>query len=274
MSNSSKFTGEDGVITVTARVLQPPEPIGLAQFCVTGTHSNCYDLAHSSQCTDNGIGIPSEKLADVCRPFYQVDQGNTRRFSGLGLGLSVCKSLIEVLKGCFSIHSNGMGKGTVCTFTFPFSKCADAVDRSTPSLSQPPPVSACLNVLLVEDNRLNAAITLRLLNRLGVKRVTTVEDGMSAVEATREGNFDLVLMDLHMPGKLDGFEAARLIKIIMSTRLRRARVVALTANVSTDVRQRCEKEMDGYIAKPLSLAHLVDALRSVDTYSSTYSTAS
>lgn len=210
--------------------------------------------------SDNGIGIPADKLSLVSRLFFQVEQGSTRRYSGLGLGLSVSKSLIEVLGGQFSIRSDGLGKGALAEFTFPYRRIVTPA-AAAPSLLNHPPIAPDVEVLLVEDNKVNAAITSRLLKRLGVSRVTKVEDGMAAVEAAREGNFDLIFMDLHLPGVLDGFEAARLIKLMLSSRIRKTHIVALTADVNEDVQKRCEQDMDGYITKPVSVAQLIAALR-------------
>jgi signal transduction histidine kinase/CheY-like chemotaxis protein len=206
--------------------------------------------------TDTGIGIPTEKQAQIFEAFSQVDGSITRRFGGTGLGLTICSRLVERMGGSINVRS-AVGEGS----TFAFSVRAERRDHiaqpdaAAPSRSTLP----ALHVLIAEDNKVNQVVVSRMLERAG-HTVAIAADGLQAVEMCSRGAFDLVLMDVHMP-VLDGFEATARIRENERAKGIRTPLIALTANAMNGDRERClEAGMDGYIAKPVSRDELLDAI--------------
>ena len=160
---------------------------------------------------DTGIGIESERLESIFDPFVQGDASTTRRFGGTGLGLSIIRHLVELMEGEIHVESEP-GKGSAFIVEVPFG-AADAsdVERQNAKLTSPPASQRRpLHILVAEDHPLNALVTTELLQRHGHTTVH-VENGLEAVTIMHEDQFDLILMDAHMP-EMDGIEATRLIR--------------------------------------------------------------
>jgi signal transduction histidine kinase/CheY-like chemotaxis protein/HPt (histidine-containing phosphotransfer) domain-containing protein len=204
---------------------------------------------------DTGIGIPPEAQARLFREFTQVDASATRRFGGTGLGLAICRRIVLAMGGEIGVESTP-GAGAVFTVTLaleparaPLVAEADAAE---------PPV-APLSILLAEDHPVNREVALGLLQRHG-HAVTVVTDGAAAVAAAREGGFDVILMDVHMPG-MDGTEAARIIRGFPDGPAARVPIVALSASVLKDETDMCfAAGMDQFLAKPIDPAALARVL--------------
>jgi PAS domain S-box-containing protein len=209
---------------------------------------------------DTGIGIPPEKLEAVFRPFVQADSSMTRRHGGPGLGLAICKRLVEARGGKLIARSvPGQGSRFEFTLGFPLELPASEIAEpsSTSEFSRP------LRILLAEDNRINQLVTVRLLERLG-HLVDTVIDGKEAVERIASGTYDVVLMDLQMP-EMDGIEATEAIRHLERLRgVQRVPIVALTARATRDDREECLRAgMDGYLQKPFVRETLIEAIAGV-----------
>ena len=207
---------------------------------------------------DTGIGISPENLDRLFTRFSQADASTTRRFGGTGLGLSIVKSLAELMSGEISVTSTP-GAGS----TFVFSGClavGRATPRSAPAAPAPAAVrsSACLRVLVVDDDETNRAVATALVTRLG-HHVEQVTNGREAVDRLIKESFDVVLMDTRMP-LMDGPTAARLIRDPATGATDPAvHIIALTANVSTDDRAACfAASMDDFVTKPVR-AHVLSA---------------
>lgn len=212
---------------------------------------------------DTGIGIEPEATAALFAPFTQADASTARRFGGTGLGLAISRQLVELMGGEIGVEST-IGSGS--TFWFTVRTCAETAqpreqDDTIADL-------AGTRVLLVEDNPVNRKVATAMLERLGC-RVEIACDGAGAVAAVShlrgspeaETDFDVVLMDCQMPG-VDGYEATRRIRASEAAgQLDRTPIVALTANASSDDRERCiASGMDDHVAKPFNVTTLAAAV--------------
>lgn len=199
---------------------------------------------------DSGIGIADEHLENLFEPFTQADAGTTRRFGGTGLGLTICKRLVETMDGTLQVRSV-LGTGS----EFFFEIQAPISELQAPIVETLQVETVACHVLLVDDNHVNLMVTRRMLETLGCS-CRTEKDGQAALSAVDEEHFDLVLMDCRMPG-MDGFEATRRLRARGQT----LPVLALTAGVTQTERARCEQAgMDEVLPKPLKLDSLRQAL--------------
>ena len=211
--------------------------------------------------SDTGIGIPHEHLEQIFEPFTQVDDSTTRNFGGTGLGLNICRQLVEMMGGRITVESV-VGKGSVFSFSLSF---AVAEQNDVPSRCQTismdrQPSCPSRRILVVEDDAVNRLYIQALLARLG-QQCDLAENGLEALQALEEQDYDLVLMDCRMP-VMDGFEAvARIRDPASKVRNHRIPVVALTANAMTGDREVClAAGMDDYLSKPFELQQLAEIL--------------
>ncbi len=211
---------------------------------------------------DTGVGIPAGKQALLFQPFSQVDASATRRFGGTGLGLSIVRSLAERMGGQVGVSSQ-FGRGSCFWFEIPCEQGRareDSVAELAALMPEAPP-DAMPRILLVEDNEVNRRVIERLLTKFGYQ-VVTAEDGARGLELfLNEGDsLGLILMDNQMP-VMDGLEATRLIRDCekRDAGTRHIPIVALTANVFEDDRERCRQAgMDDFLPKPVN-AHQLKA---------------
>ncbi len=207
--------------------------------------------------SDTGIGIPDEMVGLIFDPFTQVDGSHTRRYGGMGLGLSIVKKLVGLMGGNISIDTE-KGTGTTICFTALFGTPAPAVVAPCAVDACPPMPSR--RILLAEDDRVNRITATRFLEKLG-HQVVAVENGWLAVEAILNGNFDLVLMDIQMP-EMNGFEATAAIRRNAGLGEKaNVPIIALTAHAMEKDRNKCFfAGMTDYIAKPVELSTLAEML--------------
>jgi CheY-like chemotaxis protein len=199
---------------------------------------------------DTGVGVPFEAQASLFERFQQADASTTRRFGGSGLGLAITRKLAQMLGGEVSFRSTP-GEGSTFTLTIA-APPAVAPQAATPAADD---LLEDLKVLVVEDNPTNQLVARRILEQLGA-RVSVADDGAAGVEAARDGGFDLILMDVQMPG-MDGLEASRRIRALPGA-AGRSPIIALTANVMAHQRAAYRAAgMDGVAAKPIAPAALV-----------------
>ena len=212
---------------------------------------------------DTGIGIPAQQQAAIFAPFRQGDASTARCYGGSGLGLAISAQLVALMGGRIWLDS-APGEGSTFHFTLRFGM-TEAAWVSTPRQTPVPARiesggQACdtrpLSVLLVEDNIVNRRLAEIVLTRRG-HSVTVVDNGPDAVRAAGERYFDLVLMDLQLPG-MDGIAATRAIRAAEEGGGRHVPVLALTAHALPGVREHClAAGMDGYLAKPLQPRELL-----------------
>ena len=224
-----------------------------------------YDDQLRVSVSDSGIGIAPDGLEDLFKPFKQADSSTTRRFGGTGLGLSICKHIAKLMDGDVSVESEA-GKGSTFTITLPLTQLdcsrAPAGGLTVPAATAepvPPNVNG-FRVLAAEDNAINQLVLRALLNQIGIEPVFVV-NGEEAVRAWRDGDWDLILMDIQMP-VMDGITATRTIRAAERDASRpRTPIIALTADAMRDqIAAYDDAGMDGLIAKPLSASNLFDVL--------------
>jgi PAS domain S-box-containing protein len=218
------------------------------------------DAADASHCKvrvtvrDTGIGIGEDLKDKLFQPFTQLDSSMNRRFGGTGLGLAICKRLVEMTGGSIWATSE-LGRGTTFTFVMPMAIA------ETPNHVEPCSVDERTHarILVVEDNIVNRKVIIKMLEKLG-HQVSAVEDGETAVRAIQESHFDLVLMDINMPG-IDGLEATRRIRDLPGS-LANIPIVAVTASAMIADRQHClDCGMNDYLSKPISIDSLETAIQ-------------
>jgi CheY-like chemotaxis protein len=240
IGNAIKFS-ERGNITVTLRgtTLDSPPRLSLAV-----------------EVRDQGIGMNAEAQGRLFQPFMQADSSMSRRYGGSGLGLAISQKLVQRMGGTIAVESR-VGEGSRFTFTavLPLAK-----DRNT---AVPFPTSTApaqlLNgrVLVVEDDLVNQRVVGLMLQRLGLE-YHIVADGPSALSIVESSEWDLVLMDLQLPG-IDGMETTRRARLLLGDRS--LPIVALTANARAEDRAACLMAgMDDFLAKPVRTEALRETL--------------
>lgn len=200
---------------------------------------------------DTGVGIAPNQLAQIFKPFVQLDQMLPRQMSGTGLGLAISQQLVELMGGRLEVES-ALGVGTTFTLTLPLKVAA--VEATQPKVEAVPVPIAALRVLIAEDNPINQEVLRRMLEQLGITP-TVVGDGEAALASVSAVPYDLVLMDIQMP-ILDGETAAKRIRLLGKT-IAQPQIVALTASALRGDRERyLEAGMDDYLSKPVQLEDL------------------
>ena len=210
--------------------------------------------------TDTGIGIAPDKLALLFDKFVQADASTTRRFGGSGLGLAIARDLAHLMRGDVEVESEE-GRGSTFRVRLPLTR----LDAAPPEPSAKPApaceaASSGLRILAAEDNEVNQLVLRTLLGQAGAE-VALVEDGVAAIAAWEASDWDVILMDVHMP-VLDGVAATRQIRQReVATGRKRTPILALTANAMTH--QAAEYRaagMDQVVAKPIEVSRLFAAL--------------
>ena len=204
--------------------------------------------------SDTGIGIPLENQSLIFDAFVQGDGSATRRFGGVGLGLTITRQIVKLMGGEIGVDSEP-GKGSRFWFTAALPRAAQRHLGDTGKMAAVKPASQFTGkrILLVEDDESNAEIAMVLLRRLG-PHVTHVANGALAVAAYRESEFDMVIMDCQMP-VMDGLQATGQIRAIEKQRssAKRTPITALTAHSFDGYRDECiAADMDDYMTKPVS----------------------
>ena len=202
---------------------------------------------------DTGIGIPNAKLNTIFDRFTQLDSGIRKKHSGGGLGLAISRKLVHLLGGNIEVISEE-GKGSEFIIHLAFNELhkKEEIHLSSKLLADLPP----LNVLIVDDNKLNIVIFSELLKRLGIYS-DSAKNGLEAVQKCQTKTYDLIFMDVHMP-EMDGFEATRKIKEDHPDVV----VLGLSADTtSLSISEGLESGMDNYLTKPIDKTKLLAILR-------------
>jgi len=252
MGNAIKFT-EHGAVTV---------------------HLSCRENSdeHLSLCVevrDTGIGMDEEAARHVFESFAQADRSTTRKYGGTGLGLTICKQLVELLGGKISVTSQP-GQGSTFRFTLPclpsevqsFAPAEQTPLTTAPALqashaqpSDSPAVATAYRVLVVEDNRTNQVVAAGMLKMNGC-HCECVSSGREALDAVRHSRFDLIFMDCNMP-EMDGYEATARLRHFEASQGWHTPIIAMTANVQSEDVEKClAAGMDDHLPKPITLIEL------------------
>lgn len=235
LSNAIKFTPA-GAITLTVQ----KSAGGLMTF----------------QVTDTGIGMDEATVARLFRRFEMGDETLSRRFGGAGLGLEISRNLARMMDGDLVVQST-LGKGSTFTFTAGLPRCAAPAEAGDLSAFAALPAQA-LDVLVADDHPINRKYLALVLASMG-HRYVLCDDGLQAVEHARTGQFDVVLMDIHMPG-LDGLQATEAIRALDGP-VSRLPILVLTADVMPATRERATAAgVTACLHKPVQGPQLAEAL--------------
>jgi CheY-like chemotaxis protein len=204
---------------------------------------------------DSGRGMAGEDLSRLFVAFQQLEGSSSRQHGGVGLGLAISKRLTELMGGTIAVETTP-GRGSIFRFTIVGEPAELPLSSDTePRVSPPRP----LRVLLAEDDEVNRIVIVDMLEQLG-HQADSVNSGIEALEALDRQGYDVVLMDVQMPG-LDGFEVTRHIRNVHGTQIY---IVALTAHALPDERERgLAAGMNDYLTKPVRLSELRNALAGV-----------
>lgn len=246
LSNALKFT-DRGEISLEIRARKISDEAATLTFTVS----------------DTGIGISPADQQRIFAPFTQADDTSTRRHGGTGLGLAIASDLIRAMGGNLEVQSE-LGKGSRFSFELSLAReQVEAIVRARPTESTPTkpqsvfdsPKIDSLTVLLAEDVAANQVLVCHALRKRG-HQVEVASDGHEAVQRATDGRYDVILMDVQMPG-IDGFQATAAIRKL--PQYQRTPIIALTAHAMPGDQDRClSAGMDGYLPKPLDIAHLVE----------------
>ncbi len=233
ISNAIKFTSVGGGIELSVATLNEKND----------------DLELEFRVKDSGIGINKEDQERLFDTFTQADSSTTRRFGGTGLGLSICKILSQKLGGDIRVESEA-GKGTEFIFTIKCSKASHS--EISKAAHQNNEIDSLLDInlriLAVEDNKINQKVLQGFLKKFNLFP-DIAENGLQCLKMLKENEYDIILMDCHMP-VMDGFETTK--RIISKYRDRRPTIIALTASSMKEDIERCyESGMDDFLSKPL-----------------------
>ncbi len=249
--NAMKFT-EEGEVAIAVSLIQSPD-VRMIRFLVS----------------DTGIGIPFDKQASVFEKFTQADGSITRSYGGTGLGLAITCQLVGLMGGNVTLCSE-VGKGSTFGFTIPINASPPVATKSMGIVSPGPLAATCLHILLVEDNLVNQKLAMVLIKREGCEAVVA-GDGVKALEALHEQEFDLILMDLQMPN-MDGMEATRRIRSLeqgedkaaycgLKNRATPIPIVGLSAHAMKETADEAKAAgMNDFLTKPIVKAKLVEVI--------------
>lgn len=251
LSNAVKFTPDGGTITFEAR-------------CQENGEDGYINMRY--RISDTGIGMSKEFTKEVFEEFVQEDSDVRTQYHGVGLGMAIVKKYVDMMGGTISVQSK-KHEGTTFTVDIPLEITDKECNKSDTGFSEKVNLTG-VNVLLVEDNELNAEIAAVQLEEFGMN-VERAVDGKNAVEIFRnhpEGTFDVILMDIMMP-EMNGYEATKAIRA-MNDRPdgKNIPIIAMTANAfAEDVQASLDAGMNAHLSKPIVIDEVIKTiLRYVD----------
>lgn len=250
ISNAVKFTPDGGHISVTAKVKE-----------VSGLGYSRYEFT----VTDDGIGMSEEFLTRIFKAFEREETSTKTGYPGAGLGLSITRSLLDMMGGSISVKST-KGEGSTFLISLPLKNADSGGGKEKPDLTPEELAGVStegVRILLVEDIEINRMLAETVLRKYGFN-VESVADGCDAVDAVRdhpENYYDLVLMDIQMP-VMNGYEAARAIRALRRPDTAGLPIIALSANAGMeDKRMSIESGMNSHVAKPFEIDNLVNTIK-------------
>jgi len=246
LSNANKFTQNEKII-LTADLLDDKEDYLL-------------------KCTvkDTGIGMDEVQVSRLFQPFHQVDNSSAKKVQGTGLGLVICRQILKLMGGAIRVESKP-ARGSTFFFEVPLARSTQqevpATVEDDIKLNQTE-----ITVLVVEDNEINQAILMDMLENLHIKAILA-EDGLQALEQLKSmaaQEIDVILMDCQMP-VLDGYDTTKRIRSGMAgEQWQPVPIIALTANALDGDREKClQAGMNDYLSKPVKKDNLLKAINKV-----------
>jgi signal transduction histidine kinase/CheY-like chemotaxis protein len=292
LSNAVKFTPDEGSIAINAVLLDNWEGPGggLNASAGNASASNASANANASasadsivgaslasnvgetcivciNISDTGIGISEEQQSRLFRSFEQANNSTSREYGGTGLGLAISQRIARAMGGDISVKSR-LGEGSCFSVTLPLQSAAD---EAMPVSSLSDEKNECVDItglfagrtaLLSDDLQINCEIAAALLEPTGLALIFA-SNGQEAVDAfaAQPDLFDLILMDIQMPG-MDGYEATRRIRGMNTPRAKQVPIIAMTANVfKEDVDKSLESGMNAHLGKPLNLDEMIETIQ-------------
>ena len=229
--NAVKFT-QKGHVTLTVSATRPDNDVSLVTFVIE----------------DTGVGIPDSEIDKIFAMYYQVDHPDHQSATGTGIGLAICKQMVDLMKGDIRVESK-QGRGTRFTVELPLQ-----ISKRPMQVEQLQVTG--LNILLVEDIELNVMVAKALLEKLG-QHVDVAMTGQEAIDKIRETTYDLILLDIQLPD-MTGFDVAA--TVIEEDLVMQTPIVALTANVIKKREEYLQNGMDDVIAKPVKKSRVIEVL--------------
>lgn len=236
--------------------------VALEAYLLSEAHSDCVNVLFIIR--DSGVGIPEEMQDAVFEPFTQAEGSYTRKFQGAGLGLSVAKRMINILKGSISFESH-KDKGTVFYISLPFKilHTVSVTDQSDDSIAAKGQVNNKKRILVVEDEPTNLFFAEKMLDKLGYETVSA-DDGTTALNILEKEPLDCILMDVQLK-KMDGVQATEIIRNHDGSKFNPdIPIIAVTSYAMEHDKDRfIAAGMNHYLAKPLRTLDLKSALKKV-----------
>ena len=241
-SNAIKFT-EKGFVHITAKMVELAGDKVTVEFAVS----------------DTGIGIAEDKISKVFESFAQASSDTTRKYGGTGLGLTISKQLVEMQGGAIRLDSK-LGQGSTFSFSLMFGIGDESMlhKEDTEDLQDNIATLSHAKILLVEDNQFNQMVAVdTLMDFVKSMKIDVADNGKIAIEKIKNGDYQMVLMDVHMP-EMDGYETSKYIRNHMPDDKKSIPIMAMTASVTNDEIQNCfNAGMNEYISKPFDPNDLV-----------------
>jgi two-component system, sensor histidine kinase len=211
---------------------------------------------------DTGIGIKDDKLDAIFEKFTQAEVSTSRKYGGSGLGLTICKKLVELQGGEIKAQSQA-GKGSKFSFFVPLGigKPIIANITETKSPGGSPDISD-MKILLAEDDKMNQYVARKLIEKKWRAKLVVVDDGEMALRELEKNDYDLVLMDLLMPG-MDGYQTTRQIRQNPNSKIKNPLIpiIALTADAFTETKKKAfDAGIDDFISKPFDYNNLLEKI--------------
>ncbi|MFZ7118624.1 MAG: tetratricopeptide repeat protein [Bacteroidota bacterium] len=249
VGNAIKFT-ERGFVIVSINQVRASQKHGL-NYC---------DLLF--EVSDSGIGLPAGQQEKIFESFQQTYAGNSRKYGGTGLGLTISQSLVQLMGGNIEV-SSVENQGTIFSFTIEV-EVADALAETNKSEQVPIQLiidKDAFSVLLIEDNEFNQILVKDALSKkMRDIKLQIVGNGRDAIEILKNQKFNLILMDISMP-EMDGYEITQIIRNELKESVGEIPIVALTANVSQHEAEKCiAAGMNDYLSKPFKISELTDVI--------------
>ncbi len=257
LNNAVKFTEPGGKVDLSVTQMEDTE---------SGWGNYHLEIA------DTGIGMSDEFRQRIFQPFERAETSTVSGIQGTGLGMSICKSIVDNSGGTIAVESKeGVGTTIIIDIAFPYSEqeMADGQTQQKPddqtAVEQNSTELQGVRILLAEDNMMNREIAVELLEEMGAA-VTTVCNGRNAIQAIKDAHsdtYDLILMDIQMP-EMDGYTATRCIRALPDKEKCSIPIIAMTANAFEEDRQMAlEAGMNGHISKPVDVNILIPEIRRV-----------
>jgi len=221
-------------------------PKGSIKLSVSGKPLGAGQVEVTFKVTDTGVGIPEQDLENIFAMYFQVDHPDHQTATGTGIGLAICKQMVDKMNGKILVHSE-VGRGTCFEIVLPVALGKARVQQATLEV-------VGLNILLVEDIELNVMVAKALLEKLG-QHIDVAMTGTEAIAMARAKEYDLILLDIQLPD-MSGFEVARILheeELVLQTP-----IVALTANVIKKREEYLQNGMDDIIAKPIKKSRVIE----------------